>query len=54
MKQELRTQYLQLRLKIGLMVARIQENDGKIEELEREKLRSNKNTRPNQLNYKQL
>jgi ABC-type transporter Mla subunit MlaD len=35
MKQELKTQYLQLKLKISLMVARLQENDGKIEELER-------------------
>jgi hypothetical protein len=35
MKQELKTQYLQLKLKISLMVARLQENDGKIAELER-------------------
>ena len=38
MKQELKTQYLQLKLKISLMLARIQENDGKIKELERENL----------------
>ncbi|MFM6936925.1 MAG: hypothetical protein ACKOXH_04465 [Aquirufa sp.] len=35
MKQELKTQYLQLKLKISLMVARLQENAGKIAELER-------------------
>ena len=35
MKQELKTQYLQLKLKISLMVARLQENAGKITELER-------------------
>lgn len=35
MKQELKTQYLQLKLKISLMVARLQENDGKIAELQR-------------------
>jgi chaperonin cofactor prefoldin len=34
MKQELKTQYLQLRLKISLMVTRLQENAGKIKELE--------------------
>jgi chromosome segregation ATPase len=36
MKQELKTQYLQLKLKISLMLARLQENEGKIAELERE------------------
>ena len=35
MKQELKTQYLQLKLKVSLMVARLQENAGKISELER-------------------
>jgi chromosome segregation ATPase len=35
MKQELKTQYLHLKLKISLMVARLQENAGKIAELER-------------------
>ena len=35
MKQELKTQYLQLKLKVSLMVARLQENAGKITELER-------------------
>lgn len=34
MKQELKTQYLQLRLKVSLMVTRLQENAGKIKELE--------------------
>jgi chromosome segregation ATPase len=34
MKQELKTQYLQLKLKVSLMVARLQENAGKITELE--------------------
>jgi chaperonin cofactor prefoldin len=34
MKQELKTQYLQLKLKVSLMVARLQENAGKIKELE--------------------
>jgi len=34
MKQELKTQYLQLRLKVSLMVTRLQENAGKISELE--------------------
>ena len=35
MKQELKTQYLQLKLKVSLMVARLQENAGKIAELEK-------------------
>jgi hypothetical protein len=35
MKQELKTQYLHLKLKVSLMVARLQENEGKIAELER-------------------
>jgi hypothetical protein len=35
MKQELKTQYLQLKLKVSLMVARLQENAGKITELEK-------------------
>lgn len=35
MKHELKTQYLQLKLKVSLMVARLQENAGKIAELER-------------------
>lgn len=34
MKQELKTQYLHLKLKVSLMVARLQENAGKIAELE--------------------
>ncbi len=34
MKQELKTQYLHLKLKVSLMVARLQENAGKIKELE--------------------
>jgi CTP-dependent riboflavin kinase len=38
MKQELKTQYLQLKLKVSLMVARLQENAGKISELERTNL----------------
>jgi hypothetical protein len=38
MKQELKTQYLQLKLKISLMVARLQENAGKITELEKTNL----------------
>ncbi len=37
MKHELKTQYLQLKLKISLMLARLQENEGKIKELERDK-----------------
>ena len=36
MKQELKTQYLTLRLKISQMVLRLQENQGTIKELERE------------------
>ena len=36
MKQELKTQYLTLKLKISQMVLRLQENQGTIKELERE------------------
>jgi prefoldin subunit 5 len=36
MKQELKTQYLTLKLKISQMVLRLQENEGTIKELNRE------------------
>jgi len=36
MKQELKTQYLTLKLKISQMVLRLQENEGTIKELSRE------------------
>jgi peptidoglycan hydrolase CwlO-like protein len=41
MKQELKTQYLSLRLKISQMVLRLQENEGTIKELQREVERLN-------------
>ena len=41
MKQELRTQYLTLKLKIGQMLARLNETEGTIKQLEKDLAKAN-------------